>query len=341
MTIEDDSNAEWTNMENNLIHKFTAQEINKYKITNDIEATILRNRLSITVEKIIKDLISIEKRQTPSPENDFQLIQNMTKAEENIIDKANLRLEHEESFCIIYHSIRDKIEETNKDGSGLILFVGAGVSKAIKNIHRIVSCLLDEKGIPYSIPWKDDNWELIEPYRSEIDNIFSEQAVFVGMETTKAQEIIAELYHNNKFLIRQLVVFNWDNVIETASYRIDKKRLEVGTDIIVCDDVPHNFNLSKIYIWHPHGYVGNKNRFVLPYENGFLPKKFKDICGRFPGIFLIVGHREEKNNSLTSTLGKRGRDVIRIRTDFTQSKELSLNLECDDFFTLLQSWINN
>lgn len=337
MTVKEKYEQELIKAEHQLINQYSAQGIGAFALTNDTESAIIGKYIENFVKNHIKKIIEIEKENRSDPSASPQLVRYITEIKGEVRKTTEQLLKKEESFRISYHHIRDLIEETFEDGYRLIIFVGAGISNAPKKIEEEAMIILDKHEISYSLPWKKDNWKLIENYRSEFEEKFSDDSVFEGVSITTCQEKIAELFEDKK--INQLVIFNWDNLIETAYWDKYDKILDVDSDIIVGNAVPKKFNSAKAYIWHPHGYVGHKNRFVYPHENGFIPEKLIECCGDFSGVFLVIGYRDEENQKLSELLSKKRNKTVKVRLDFTESKELCLLWDGDRFLLILQSWI--
>ena len=128
--------------------------------------------------------------------------------------------------------------------------------------------------------------------------------LLVTKEPSDQHRILARLFKEN--LVRHIVSFNWDDLIEKAH------REEYGEDIEV---ISRTGASSDHALWKMHGDVNAPGeRWVFPHEDGrifdgLLPQMSKEVL-----LAVVVGYREQEplvRKQLIAPLEARG-SIVRI-----------------------------
>jgi len=322
----------------------------KHTDESEIVRSFMEEKISTIFDEMLKDFGIEEQPHVSFPQIDLALYE----IEGNFLTYGKQKIEELVS-PETYRRVRDAIRNEIEGGCGIVVLIGAGISDAPRKIRYIAEQILRENGITpekydydfseeYSSGWYN-GWHLLEEYRSDFVNHFNNEAIFADVEATIAQKKIANLYCKKK--IRQLVIFNWDNLVEAAymDQCPEGERLSIGKEIFVYNRVPSNIKIQERHIWHPHGYIGDKGvGYLLPHEGGFLPTQLKDYCKKgFHGTFLIIGFRDENHKIIRDFLDElesNGKKIIRVKLD-EKPHNLTINFDGDRFLNLLEIWIEN
>jgi len=323
-----------------------------YEFDNEEEEKIFSEYLSGRVKNLITDIVREErKKYLPNTPTEAEYYSSEVK---NILHhNIDCKMEKEKTLWPIYKKIRDKIIDSIKGKLGLTIFVGAGISDAPLKVTEIAKGLLNNQGHSlteynfneeYSPKWYE-SWQLVEKYHVEFEKIFRKLTVFKGVNPTDAQKILAQLFQDYKQEIKQIVVFNWDNLIETSHLLQYGEKLEavLGTtdmgDVLVGDAIPSSLEITKPYIWHPHGFIGTEEKFILPHEEGIFPDKLKSFCKEcFYGVYLIIAFRDEHHSTMSNFFSDvDAQKVIRVRAD-KENQELTINIDRDVYLKVLKTW---
>lgn len=256
-------------------------------------ADILRAEIA---DSISKDLL------------DYYCLQGDSRTAEQLAEE--LRIERPRHYFDIARNIL---------ASGSCVFVvGAGFSydsyaPLLRETEGIACSTLYDLGIenPRELYKTDDRraWQVIQRGWETFQQHMS--AMLLPKEPASQHFVLAELFYEE--LVRHIVSFNWDDLIEKA-YK-DK----FGEDI---PKVTREEISSEHALWKLHGDVCHPTeRWVLPYEEGRVFEALHAIVSRttLPGI--IVGYREQEpivRTQLIEVMEQRG-GLTRIRPDVEQN----------------------